>query len=103
MNFTFKKGKHRARPLYWLRWWPLLIGPRDIRRRVMFLFGSRYDLEGQDQDDHNKLYGVAFGGVHRHSARFGWRYNNDTGKFILSAYCYIRGQRTMEDLCECDT
>lgn len=101
MTFAFHKGKHRAKPLYWLRWWPLLIRPRKIGRQVMFFFDSKYDLPDGDQEDHNKLFGVAFGGVHKHSARFGWRYSPDKKKFILSAYVYTNGNRIMEDLCVC--
>lgn len=101
MTFTIHKGKHRAKPLYWLRWFALLINPKRIARRVTFLFDSTYSLEGEDQQDTNKLFGAAFGKVHRNSVRFGWRYNPDSRKFILSAYCYINGERIIEELCDC--
>lgn len=101
MTFVIHKGTHRARPLYWLRWWALLINPKKISRKVMFFFDSKYELPDGDQEDHNKLFGVAFGGVHRNSARYGWRYSLDKKKFILSAYVYAGGNRIMEDLCEC--
>ena len=100
MTFTFHKGKHRAAPLYWLHWWPLLINAVAIGRRVTFSFSARYDLDNDDQADHNKLFGIAYGGVHRNSARFGWRYDPGVRKFILSAYCYLNGERQMEDICE---
>ena len=100
MTFTFHKGKHRAQPLYWLRWFPLLIAPDQISRRVKFSISSKYDLQGDDQADHNKLFGLTYGKVHRNSARFGWRYDLRKNKFILSAYCYLNGERVMEDLCE---
>jgi hypothetical protein len=99
MTFTFHKGKHRARPLYWLNWWPLYVNPSRVAKMVQFSFSSKYDLGGYDQ--HNKLFGLAFGGVHKHSARFGWRYDNKRSVFILSAYCYVDGKREIRDLCEC--
>lgn len=101
MTFTFKPGKHRARPLYWLRWWPLLINPKKIRRKVIFWFDGSYTLPDGDQEDHNKLFGLSFGRIHRNSARFGWRYDPARQRFILSAYCYVNGERIMEDLCDC--
>lgn len=100
MTFTFHKGYHRARPLYWLHWWPLLISPDSISRRVMFLLSAKYDLHGEDQEDQNKLFGLSYGKIHRNSARFGWRYDLNKKKFILSAYCYLNGTRIMQDLCE---
>jgi hypothetical protein len=100
VTFRIKKGRHRARPLYWLRWWPLLWNPYQVARRVTFSFSCKYTLEGDDQYDTNKLFGIAYGGVHRESARFGWRYDPDRYKFVLSAYCYVKGQRTITDLCE---
>ena len=101
MTFTFHKGKHRARPLYWLCWWPLLINPVAVARRVTFSFSARYDLDNGDQEDHNKLFGISYHlSPHRNSARFGWRYDPLVRKFILSAYCYLNGERQMEDICE---
>lgn len=101
MRFIIHKNHHRAKPLYWLRWFPLLISPTIISRRVFFDFNAKYELPGGDQDDHNKLFGVAFGGVHKYSARFGWRWSYDKNKFILSAYVYDKGVRQMFDLAEC--
>lgn len=101
MTIRFPKGKHRGRPLYWLRWWPLRINPRKIVRRVTFTHDSKYVLPETDQPDRNKLFGVSFGGVHRNSARFCFWYNPGNKKFYLSAYVYINGERYFEDLCEC--
>jgi len=101
MTFTFHKGKHRARPLYWLHWWPLLFNPVEVARRVCFSFSTKYDLGSDDQQDHNKLFGISFTrDPHRNSARFGWRYDPVKNKFILSAYCYLNGERHMVDLCD---
>jgi hypothetical protein len=96
--FTIHKDEHRALPLYWLKWWPLFLYPTRITRQVQFRFDSKYDLQGYDQ--HNKLFGLAFGSVHKHSARFGWRYDNKRSVFVLSAYCYVDGERIVQDLCD---
>lgn len=100
MIFTHHKGKHRARPLYWWCWWPLLFNPVTIARRVTFDFTARYDHPGTyDDEDVNKLFGVAFLRPHRNSARFGWRYDPAAKKIILYAYCYANGKREIGDLC----
>lgn len=101
MNVRFKKGRHRARPLYWLRWWPILFNPAVISRRVIFTHSSKYELPGGDQEDHNKLFGVGFLRPHNRSARFCWRWDQARQVFILSAYLYINGARYFEDLCDC--
>lgn len=101
MTFTFHTGKHRPWPLYWLGWFPLLCGHKLLRRRVTFTHDTKYQLPPADQPDHNKLFGLSFLRPHWNSARFGWRYDPVKDKFILSAYCYLNGQRIMEDLCEC--
>lgn len=100
MIFKFHRGSHRATPLYWLRWFPLLINPKKIIRKVYFGFDSKYDLGSQDQVDHNKLFGVGYLVPHTDSARFGWRYDPLINRFIVSMYCYVNRERKMEDLCE---
>lgn len=102
MIFSFKKGRHWARPFYWLHWWPLLINTQRICRRVKFSFDSKYELPAADQLDTNKLFGISFAiNRHKNSARFGWCYVPERNTFKLSAYCYIGGQRGITDLCEC--
>lgn len=98
MKFTIPKGKHRAKPLYWLRWFPLLIGRKSITRKVQFDFSAKYDI-GADQADVNKLFGVSFGRVHRNSARFGWTYDKEINRFVLFAYIYNNGVREFHSLC----
>jgi hypothetical protein len=102
MKFSIHTGKHRAWPWYWLAWFPLLLGRKMLRRRVTFFHDTKYRLaKVEDQADHNKLFGLSFLRPHRNSARFGWRYDPGIDKFILSAYCYVNGERIVEDLCEC--
>lgn len=98
MIFRFKKGTHRARPLYWLRWWPFRWNPKRITREVVFRSDSKYWLLSRDQDDHNKLFGLGFINPKKYSARFGWRYNPDTGRFIISAFVHDKGEMLFEDL-----
>jgi hypothetical protein len=97
MLYKIKKGKHRA--------WPLALGlffkPTTIRKTVIFGAGCNYWLEGVDMLDTNKLFGLAFipEGVHKESARFGWRYDN-AKSVVLSAYCYVKGERVIKELCK---
>lgn len=72
MAFRFNIGTHRARPLYWLHWFFWLIRPKAIRRNVIFSQESKYDLQSEDQQDWNKLFGISFSiNSHKQSARFG--------------------------------
>ena len=96
MIYELKKGEHRARLVFGL-WWANNI----IKRDVYFYHDCKYLIEGEDQFDTCKLFGIGFFPSHKnHSARFGWRYNNDTGKILLSAYCYVRGERIIIELGE---
>ncbi len=120
MKYTINKGKHRP------RWWWLSpkmgVAATTIRRKVVFDFNCIYNLHSADQHDINKLFGVAFTTWwrmiwvwlswpvyaalsrnlhHRDSARVGWRFDTAKKTFILSAYCYVEGQRITRDICEC--
>lgn len=101
MPFLHKKGTHRARPFYWLKWWPLVKLPVVLTRSVTFESSNKYTLPVEDQQDVNKLFGVAFGRVHMNSARFGWRYVPETNKFHLYGYYYRNGVRDFQFICEC--
>lgn len=96
MTFRIKKGRHRA--------WPLRLGVffdrKTVRRSVTFQQGCSYWLEGPDFLDTNKLFGLGyFWDHHKESARFGWRYDNGQ-RIILSAYCYVKGERVIKELCK---
>ena len=101
MTFRFKKGTHRARPLYWLRWFALLVKPKIISCIVQFDFSSKYDFGNDEQFDVNKLFGLTFGFSRKESARFGWRYAPEVNKFFLYAYTYVNGVRAFTKVCEC--
>lgn len=96
MKFTIKAGRHRA--------WPpvagLFFNRKTIRRMVTFGKGCAYWIEGPDFLDINKLFGVGyFWNHHQESARFGWRFDNGKN-IILFAYCYVRGERVVIELCK---
>lgn len=96
MKFVIKKNHHRA----WPPWLGFFINRQIFRYTVLFWKGCDYWLDGPDFLDTNKLFGVGYlPGHHKESARFGWRYDN-AGNIILSAYCYVNGQRIIKELCK---
>lgn len=95
MIFRIPKGKHRARPLRLGLWW----GRSVFAWRVMFHPSCRYDIGHPDQLDINKLVGIGYlPHHHRHSARFGWRYDKDRDRIEVMAYCYMGGKRQMQSI-----
>lgn len=97
MIFSIHKGNHRS--------WPFMFGLHVkpwMERDVVFDETAAYELPGSDDDDVNKLFGFGYinGGHHQDSARFGWNYNNSTGRIRLFAYCYVNGMRIIQELCE---
>lgn len=89
MIFTFKKGKHRGNPIYWLFWCILLIRPKVIKRELMFSVDSKYDLGDIDQLDWNKIFGISYKfSPLESSARFVERYNINKGVFEVAAYIH---------------
>lgn len=116
MRYTFHTGRHRAwPPSFDLSW-----NKREVVRLVSFDESCKYTLPGQDQFDTNKLFGVgycptwkwaaALAGCgllgllsnehHKESARFGWHWEPEKAKLILSAYCYVNSERSIIELCE---
>jgi len=79
----------------------LSIWGSTLIKRVRFTYSCRYTLDGADQKDWNKLFGIGFGFLplskqweaHYNSARWGWRYNPETDKIELSPYLYTEGLR----------
>lgn len=94
MVLTIKKGKHRAQPRL-----GLFYAHHFTRKVISFRENCKYLIPGPDQEDTNKLFGLGYlWNHHKESARFGWRYDPASGLIILSAYCYIRGERVIKDL-----
>lgn len=92
MTYTIKKGKHRSSfkiGLYWNRF--------RFAYKVMFDNSCKYHIDGEDQQDINKLFGVGYLPTHhKDSARFGWRYNENTNLIEILSYCYVDGKRISE-------
>lgn len=97
MTHTIHKNNHRSFPpiigLHCKQW---------MERDVVFDSSAAYELPATDQDDVNKLFGFGYinGGHHQDSARFGWNYNTITGRVRIFAYCYVNGERMIEQICE---
>jgi hypothetical protein len=104
MKFKIKKGRHWPGLIGWFATkWIRIVGskPFIISRVIEFTNESKYDLPlAEDMSDVNKLFGVCFGDVHKDSARFGWNFDKESGKFLLYSYCYINGRREFEYLGE---
>jgi hypothetical protein len=99
MTFRIPAGKHRSRPFRIAIWW----GNGRFTWRVKFTESCRYDFQGDDQYDTNKLVGIGYlWHHHKDSARFGWRYIPTLTQVELMAYCYVDGVRIIQPLCVCD-
>lgn len=100
MTFRIYKGWHYALPFFTWVWWH----KRVFTWQVQFTESCRYDLLSDDQQDANKLCGIGYarGFHHVDSARFGWRYNKDTGIIETIAYCYSNKERIIKPLANCE-
>ena len=96
---TYKifKGRQFSFPLMFGFFWKKKI----LRKTMMLGYDCAYSLDGGDQEDHNKLFGIGYlPNHHTDSARFGWRYETAIKKVIISAYVYVDGERLYTDICE---
>jgi hypothetical protein len=99
MTFRIPTGHHYARPFRLGIWWR----KTSFTWVVKFDESCRYDLGNEDQFDTNKLVGIGYlPHHHKNSARFGWRYDIETDRIILSAYCYVNGRRVIQHICFCE-
>ena len=102
MKQTILKGFHRPMQLIPACFKPFGFFITDktysLKRRVKFHDNCAYDLKDNDQDDWNKLFGVAFGvkGIHQNSIRFGWRWNIQKQRIELCTLEYRNGIVTRE-------
>jgi hypothetical protein len=97
MKVRIPEGQHHGWPPIWgIHFKPWM------ERDVVFDSTAAYELPEEDQEDVNKLFGFGYfkGGHHKDSARFGWNYNPLNGRVRLYAYCYVDGERIIEELCE---
>lgn len=98
MIFRIPRGRHRAHPLRFGFW----SGRKSFTWTVKFTESCRYDLQGDDHLDTNKLIGIGYlPGHHKDSARFGWRYDISTEQVEILAYCYVNGRREIQHICHC--
>ena len=69
------------------------LGNSYLSYDIIFDESAKYNLNGPDQADINKLFGFSdCGHHHENSARFGWRWYNN--QLEILSYCYINGIRT---------
>lgn len=96
-TYTIKKDKHYS----CFGFLPALFKKRSFKS-FKFDNSCEYDLKNIDQFDNNKLFGWSQGMHHKNSCRFGWVWNLNKKKMEIHAYCYIKGERVIEYLCDCD-
>ena len=98
MIFTIKKGKHYSDNFVY-KFFHFFNFASNIFYKVTFNQSCKYELEGEDKYDINKLIGFSRGLHHKESARFGWRYSSKDDCIELFAYCYVSGNRTYKKIC----
>ncbi len=96
MIYTIRKNCHYSLPPY-----PFMICGNEINKEVVISKEAWFEKTNVDDEDINKLFGVAFGilGVHKNSFRIGWKPNKMKGNIDLYAYYYNNeGKHTSEFL-----
>lgn len=92
-TYRIRQGSHRALPFSFGIYWD----KKSMSRKIIFNEDCRYDLDGEDQLDWNKLFGLGYlWSLHTDSARFGWRYKKEKDCIEIAAYAYVGGERIME-------
>lgn len=104
---VIEPGDHESLPK---RKTGVLISPHDLTATVTFDSTCIYDLNGVDNQDWNKVFGLGFVGSKDQDlgaaphqvdgARVGWRWNPTRQRIDLAAYVYVGGQRTMFKVAE---
>lgn len=96
MKLTIHKGKQRP------RWWWLMqrlwFNKRELVRYVKFDFSAKYELPGEDGSDVNKLFGIGYLWNGKESARYGWRWDNETEKVVLFAFYHKAGMKDSQNV-----
>ena len=88
------KGHHRSNK----SWFPRIhFGKRKHSYVITFFNGCKYDLDGPDQLDINKLFGISYGMHHTNSVRFGWRWDLRKEMVEILAYVYVDGKWITEN------
>jgi hypothetical protein len=95
-KFSVSVGNHYFFPRFFF-----LVFKKKIKRYVYFNHTCKYDLGYPDQLDTNKLFGIGYlPSHHENSARFGWRYNKEKYAIEIMSYCYDRGERKIDYICD---
>lgn len=91
-TFTCDQGEHAFGPSVSLN---IRRRPNEVYWQCRFGESCRYDLQGVDQLDYNKLAGLSFNLFTNHqcSAMLGWRYNLDRDLVELTPYYHVDGVR----------
>jgi hypothetical protein len=113
---TIKKGTHMARP----HMFGVFHNKRIMEYEVTFHDDCRYHLDGGDQGDINKLFGLGFTNAwkvlpiftvaaiglpfilweehHKFSARFGWTWDIEHERIAIFTYCYNHKIRESQEI-----
>jgi hypothetical protein len=91
--YTIKPGKHYAQGLN-----ASLFVNDQLNLEVFFDESAEYYLGNSNQYDINKLFGFSDCKSHHHknSARFGWRWNDQSKNLEILAYVYSHGKRSSQ-------
>jgi hypothetical protein len=91
--YTIKSGKHYAQGIN-----ASLFINDQLNLEVKFDESAEYYLGNSNQNDINKLFGFSDCSSHHHknSARFGWRWNDQSKNLEILAYVYSHGKRSSQ-------
>jgi len=97
--YTIKNGKRRTGLFGILENINFFFAKKNITYKVKFTESTIYGLDDIENYGINKLFGLTFGlfGVHKNSARFGWR-PLSKDKISIYAYCYVNGIRQQKEI-----
>ena len=89
MIIKHEKGSHTSTPFLAKIW---LTAP-CFSKAFSFTDSCKYNLNGEDQLDWNKLTGISFNLIdaRQNTVMCGWRYNIEKDNFELCAYYHISG------------
>jgi hypothetical protein len=89
--YKIKPGKHYAQGFH-----TALFFNNNLSYEAKFDESAEYYLGNTNQYDMNKLFGFSdcSSQHHKNSARFGWRWNDQSKKLEIHAYVYSNGKRS---------
>jgi hypothetical protein len=87
VKYTIKKGSHSSG----FRFCPV-VNKKQMSVLVKFDVSCRYELQGEDQKDWNKLFGWSYLRHQDNSVRVVWRYNENRNDIEVAPYLHSRGK-----------